>query len=234
MEFDDPEDIRYLGVYDGTVVDNADPEVLGRVRVMIPGLIEPSSAWAEPVGKAGGSAQRGEFAVPETGAVVTVQFLMGDPDRPKYQSGYWGKPGGKSEAPTYLQNVAARDAHLIHVVETKEYDIVMDSRSGKERLILRSKKNGTLISLKDGLIQLGEGATEKIVLGTSYRAAEDVMLDGLQQGFQAQLMASIGPFMPLVPGWMALISAIAGFKASAGANNSFLSDLARARQKWPP
>ena len=229
MELDEG-DIRYLGLYEGTVVDNADPLKCGRVRVQIPGLIEPASAWAEPVGKAGGSKARGELAVPEVGATVVVQFLMGDPDRPKYQPGHWGR----GEELTYIKAVAARDAHLVRIVETKAFDIVMDSRPGHEQLILREKKDGTLICLKDGLIQLGEGATEKIMLGSSFRAAEDAKLDGMAQAFQAQLSASQGPFMPLVPGWMALIAAVAQFKLTASANNSFLSDLSRTRQKWPP
>ena len=228
MEFDERE-IRYLGLYEGTVVDNADPMKCGRVRVMVPGFIEPASAWAEPVG-AGGSAAKGELAVPEKGATVVLQFLMGDPDRPKYQPGHWGK----GEQLTYVGSVSAKDAHLVHIVETKSFDIVMDSRSGHEQLILREKKDGTLICLKDGLIQLGEGATEKIVMGTSYRAAEDTMLDGLKEAFQAQLSASIGPFMPLVPGWTALIAAVVAFKTTASASNAFLSDLSRTRQKWPP
>jgi len=228
MELDEL-DIRYLGLYEGTVVDNADPLKCGRVRVQIPGLIEPASAWAEPVGKAGGSKARGELAVPEVGATVVVQFLMGDPDRPKYQPGHWGR----GEEPTYIKTVAARDAHLVHIVETKSFDVVLDSRPGHEQLILREKKDGTLICLKDGLIQLGEGATEKIVMGTSYREAEDAMLDGLKEAFQAQLSASQGPLTAYAPGWMALVSAVLQFKTTASLNNSFLSDLSRTRQKWP-
>jgi hypothetical protein len=35
---------RYTGLYIGQVVDRVDPECLGRVRVRIPGLVEPASA----------------------------------------------------------------------------------------------------------------------------------------------------------------------------------------------
>jgi len=229
MEFDDRKQ-RLLGLYDGEVVDNADPTRCGRVRVRIPGLIEPKSAWAEPVGKPGGSAARGELAVPEIGATVVVQFLMGEPDRPKYQGGHWGK----GEQLTYIKDVAPADAHLVYIIETDAFDIVVDSRPGHQRLILREKANGTLISLKDGLIQLGDGAQEKIVLGTSWWAAESAKLDALKAAFQAQLTASQGPFTALVPGWMALIAALDAFKLTAAATNSFLSDLSRTMQKWPP
>jgi hypothetical protein len=225
MDFDE----CFLAIYDGTVVNNADPEKLGRVRVRIPGLIEPESAWAEPVGKAGGSAQRGEFDVPEVGAFVTVQFLMGNPDRPKYQTGYWGKPGGKTEAPTYLADVSAKDAHLVRVVETKSFDIVMDSRTGKAQMILRFDPagNGTLIRLKDALIQLGDDAVQWILLGTEYRKAEDAMLDDIDRAVQAMKAAAIGPVAGMQPGLTALDLALQAFKLKAAANNSFLSKLVK-------
>jgi hypothetical protein len=222
-------DERFLAIYDGTVVNNADPEKLGRVRVRIPGLIEPESGWAEPVGKAGGSAQRGEFDVPEVGAFVTVQFLMGNPDRPKYQLGHWGKPGGKSEAPTYLANVSAKDAHLVRVVETRSFDIVMDSRTGKAQLILRFDPagNGTLMRLKDKLIQLGDNATQWILLGTEYRKAENDLLEKIDQAIQALKAAAIGPVAGMQPGLAVIDMLLQAFKNLAAANNDWLSTLTK-------
>jgi uncharacterized protein involved in type VI secretion and phage assembly len=230
MEFDDPEALRYLGLYDGTVVDNADPLLLGRVRVMIPGLIEPDSAWAEPVGKASGSAQTGDFDVPEMGATVTVQFLMGDPDRPKYQGGHWGKPGGKSEAPTYAQTIAPKDAHLVRIIETKAFDIVLDSRGGQEQMFIRRKPDGTVIRLRakstDHPIQLGsESADEAIMLGTSYRTAEKARLQNDLAALASLVAASQGPLSALQPGFQALMQDITVF-TQAGATTDFLSKVA--------
>ena len=86
---------QHLGLYVGEVVDRADPEGLGRVRVRIPGLIEPASAWAFPLGTLGGGTdRRGFFAVPERGAEVGVLFHQGDVDHPFYLAGHWGKPDG--------------------------------------------------------------------------------------------------------------------------------------------
>lgn len=74
----------------GTVVNRDDN--LGRVRVRVPGLCEPQSAWALPMGTVGGgSANRGFFAVPELGAQVFVFFLEGDIERPCFMCGPWSE-----------------------------------------------------------------------------------------------------------------------------------------------
>jgi hypothetical protein len=200
-EFDDPNEIRYLGMYDGVVVDNADPEGLGRIRVMIPGLVEPESAWAEPVG-AGGSAQRGRFDVPEKGATVTVHFLMGDIDRPKYHHGYYGKPGGKSEAPTAAQGIAPADADKVKVYETEDFEILIDGRSGKHHLRLTEKKKGTRIEIDgNGVVTV---TADKILLG-SPQASEPVVLGNKWLNMMGQLftallahthLTAIGPSAP--------------------------------------
>ena len=101
--FDDDieaQDTRLYGMYLGYVTHRDDPEGLGRVRVCIPGLIEPHSAWAWPLGTCGGgSKDRGFFAVPEVGAEVAIFFNQGDPEAPHYISAHWGKPDGMSEVP---------------------------------------------------------------------------------------------------------------------------------------
>lgn len=76
---EDDGELRLDGLHVGEVVDREDPEGLGRVRVRIPGLVEPASAWAWPLGTlGGGSDRRGFFCVPEKGAEVGVLFHQGD------------------------------------------------------------------------------------------------------------------------------------------------------------
>ena len=71
----DTDDPRYTALYIGEVVDRDDPEGLGRVRLRIPGLVDPASSWAFPLGTVGGgSDRRGFFSVPEKGAEVGVLF----------------------------------------------------------------------------------------------------------------------------------------------------------------
>lgn len=231
-------------IYDGIVVDNQDPEGLARVRVLIPGLIEPMSGWAEPVG-AGGSAQRGMFDVPEKGATVSVQFLMGDPDRPKYAHGYWGKPGGQSEVPTYAQGLAKGDVAKVKVYETAGYSVIIDDRAATKKLSLRDKTNavqldiyddraevkwggdtGTLIRVKDARIQLGKDAVQSIVKGDLWWEAEDAALTGVIMALRAVSAGCAGPLAALKPGVEAEIAFWQQYKDS-GANKAFLSKLSK-------
>jgi len=147
----DTDDPRYTGLYIGQVVDRADPECLGRVRVRIPGLVEPASAWAFPLGTVGGGSEgRGFFAVPELGAECGVLFNAGDIDHPYYLAGHWGKPSGATEVPSPVRELSAADTPQVRAFETPRFLLVFDDRAGHETLRLEDKVSGDLITLDAG------------------------------------------------------------------------------------
>ena len=81
---------RFYGKYRGLVIENIDPQQIGRVLVQVPdvlGLI-PSS-WATPCVPAAGI-QSGCFVVPPIGSQVWIEFEQGDPEYPIYTGGFWG------------------------------------------------------------------------------------------------------------------------------------------------
>jgi hypothetical protein len=82
--------LRYYGKYRGTVIENIDPEQLGRILVEVPDVLglTPSS-WAMPCVPAAGI-QSGVFVVPPLGSGVWVEFEQGDPDYPIWTGGFWG------------------------------------------------------------------------------------------------------------------------------------------------
>lgn len=146
-EHDGRSDPRFTALYMGVVEDNADPEKLGRVRVRIPGIIEPMSAWAFPLGwPAAGAKQRGTFAPPPKGAEVGVLFHQGDVDHPYYLC---GNPGA-GETPPELADTDPKDAHLIYAHETERYRFICDSRPGKEKWSVLDKKTADIIEM-DGV-----------------------------------------------------------------------------------
>ena len=171
---EDDEELRLDGLHVGEVVDREDPEGLGRVRVRIPGLIEPASAWAWPLGTlGGGSDRRGFFSVPEKGAEVGVLFHQGDVDHPHYLCGHWGKPDGQAEVPEPVRELTKEEAPQVRAFETGRFLLVFDDREGKEALLVKDKKSGDQIEL-DGK---GMGITVKATSALMLKADGMVSID---------------------------------------------------------
>jgi uncharacterized protein involved in type VI secretion and phage assembly len=81
---------RYFGKYRGTVLNNVDPEMRGRIMAIVPDVtgVVPTS-WAMPCFPWGGI-QTGVFAVPPPGAGVWIEFEQGDPDYPIWTGCFFG------------------------------------------------------------------------------------------------------------------------------------------------
>ena len=127
-----------LGMECGECVDNADPLRLGRVRVCIPGLIEPASAWAWPLGFGGET-----YDVPKTranyaamtpsqnrpGDECAVWFRSGHPDQPHYMKAHGGMPDGKTpEVPEPVKTMEPADAPWLKCYEMGTFLAIADDR----------------------------------------------------------------------------------------------------------
>jgi hypothetical protein len=81
---------RYYGKYRGLVIENIDPEQIGRALVQVPDVLgEIPSSWAMPCVPAAGI-QSGCFIVPPVGSQVWVEFEQGDSNYPIWTGGFWG------------------------------------------------------------------------------------------------------------------------------------------------
>lgn len=137
---DDP-DPRFVALYEGVVIDNRDPARLGRVKLAVPGLIEPASGWALPIGSAGGGSDaNGFFFVPKIGAEVAVFFVQGDVDHPRYLIGAWGAPSGTPETPTFARALSPEEAVLVRGIQTDRWEVVFDDRPGHESLRVKDRE----------------------------------------------------------------------------------------------
>jgi uncharacterized protein involved in type VI secretion and phage assembly len=151
LEHDEQSD-RLVALYEGVVVDNRDPLRIGRVRLEIPGLIEPASGWALPIGNpGGGSDAQGFFRPPKIGAEVSVFFVQGNIDQPRYLVGPWGSPGGNSESPTAVRALSPADAVQLAVVQSDRWEIVLDDRPGKESLRIKDLQHDEDVIEIDGV-----------------------------------------------------------------------------------
>lgn len=101
-------DRRYYGKYRSVVVNNVDPQRLGRIQVQVPEIGPlPLMTWAMPCLPVGGL-QMGVFAVPLIKTGVWVEFEQGDPDYPIWTGCYFAShevPNRVSEVPPGVPSI---------------------------------------------------------------------------------------------------------------------------------
>jgi Type VI secretion system/phage-baseplate injector OB domain len=79
------------GKFRGIVVDNVDPEGIGRVMVKVPAVLGVHSLWALPCVPYS-PAPPTPFEVPQPGSQVWVEFEGGNPELPIWTGCFWTKP----------------------------------------------------------------------------------------------------------------------------------------------
>jgi hypothetical protein len=83
---------KFYGKYRGTVMNNVDPMMIGRVQVQCAEVLGVGiSSWAMPCVPVAGK-HSGSFFLPELGAGVWVEFEHGDADYPIWTGCFWGLP----------------------------------------------------------------------------------------------------------------------------------------------
>jgi hypothetical protein len=148
------EEIKYFGNYRSTVVTNYDPDVIGRVKVYVPGVYpeelskDPGNLpWCEPAMPLFGGSwetvednkpsewynqtrfETGITSAPHKGAEIWVFFEHGNPQFPKYFAACQGGDGWHSEHKN--QHVIKTDNVTIRIDE--EPDLLVDPRGGNEK-----------------------------------------------------------------------------------------------------
>ncbi len=84
---------RFFGKYRGTVLENIDPLLQGRLIVQVPDVlgILPSN-WALPCVPFAGPAMGASFVPPPLESSVWVEFEQGDPQAPIWVGCFWDTP----------------------------------------------------------------------------------------------------------------------------------------------
>ncbi len=169
----------YLGHYFGVVVDNADTENLGRAKIQIAGLVEPSTGWAIPVGggHSSGAKGRGTFDAPPIGAAVLVGFHAGDIDRPYYFAGWHGQGEQFSITPA-----APADAAKLKIFESDRFLIVLNGIGGSEEVLVKDKVSGDSVSMKPAQLKVTAGTKVTVVCPEIELGAEGLAPEFLTAG----------------------------------------------------
>jgi phage baseplate assembly protein gpV len=148
-------DRQYFGKYRGFVVDNDDPEQLGRLRLRIPSILgDVETDWALPCLPYGGLADQGWFAVPEIGAQVWIEFEQGVLSAPIWVGTFW-QVGGDTPQEAQLSPPTTRVMKTTsgHVLEFADQD-------GSEKVRLYHKADAYLVIDENGTVdvQAADGA----------------------------------------------------------------------------
>lgn len=162
----DPEN-PFVCLYEGFVIDNKDPSRMGRVKLCVPGLIEPASDWTLPLGMPGaGSDARGFWIVPAVGSNVAVMFREGCLEEMRYLTGPWARPAGSdAESPTFVRDLSPAEATEVVGVQTAQWNIVMDDRAGANRLVIESRTapgNGITLDANSQAVEVRGGVAVQI------------------------------------------------------------------------
>jgi len=150
---------RFYGKYRGLVVDNADPEQLGRLKLRVPSVLgnDVVTGWAMPCVPYGGDANQGFLFIPEKDAGVWVEFEEGDLEFPIWVGTFWSKPGGNSELPKPnevdgTEQGSVQDPPTRKIIKTKWHTIQFEDKDDEEMITIKEAKNGNVITMnKDGV-----------------------------------------------------------------------------------
>ncbi len=158
---------RYYGKYKGFVVDNDDPENLGRLRVKVPSILgeEVVTGWAMPCVPYGGASDQGFFFIPEIDAGVWVEFEEGNLEFPIWVGTFWSKPGGASEVPKPGDSQSPPTQKIIRTV--KGHSIEIEDKDGEEKIVIFEKVNGNKITMDKNGVIIEDKNNNKITLSTS-------------------------------------------------------------------
>ncbi len=157
--------VRFPEVRDcsAIVIDNVDPEKLGRVRVQFDYSSDVQSPWIRMVMPHTGD-NRGFYFVPEVGDEVLVGFEMGNPDYP-YVIGslYNGQDNfeGRANNDNNLKSIKTRSGNEILFDDSGQITI----RNEHNTLELICAENGKILIQTDGDMELTAGNNMAINVG---------------------------------------------------------------------
>jgi len=157
-------DLRYYGKYRASVLNNVDPEQIGRLNLVVPDVsgVLPTT-WAMPCVPLAGI-QNGMFALPIVGSGVWVEFDQGDPDYPIWVGCYWGSA---AEVPALALLTPPLIPAITLQTPLQNGLTVSDKLDPSGGIMLKSAAGATLIVNDTGIyIQNGKGASITLVGST--------------------------------------------------------------------
>jgi len=154
----------YYGKFRGTVINNLDPDMRGRLLLSVPDVLDliPSS-WAEPCVPLAGPTgpPMGVYMVPPIGAGVWVEFEHGSADRPIWVGCRWGLA---SDVPPLSKAGLPVSPNIVMQTVGQNSFVISDLPGPTGGIMLKSATGASLIVNDTGIyIQNGKGASITMV-----------------------------------------------------------------------
>ncbi len=154
----------YFGKYRGTVINNIDPDMRGRLLLSVPDVLDliPSS-WAEACVPLAGPTgpPMGVYMVPPMGAGVWVEFEHGSADRPIWVGCRWG---AASDVPPLAKAGLPVSPNIVMQTLGQHSFMISDLPGPTGGIVLKSATGASLIVNDTGIyIQNGKGASITMV-----------------------------------------------------------------------
>jgi Type VI secretion system/phage-baseplate injector OB domain len=153
---------KYFGKYRGTVLNNVDPELRGRLMLNVPDVLGviPSS-WAEPCVPLAGPTgpPMGVYFVPPIGAGVWVEFEGGNPDYPIWSGCRWGSA---ADIPALAKAGNPADPNIVMQSLLQHTFMISDLPPSPATggIVLKSATGAMIVVNDSGIyIQNGKGAS---------------------------------------------------------------------------
>ncbi len=141
---------KIYGVVAGIIVNNKDPDKMGRVKVKIPRISgDEESNWARVVSFMGGK-ERGAFFLPEVNDEVLVAFEYGDINMPYIIGSLWNgvdkPPEENANGKNNVRIIKSRSGHIIKFDDTEN--------SEKIEIVDKTEKNMIIVDTKNNKISI--------------------------------------------------------------------------------
>ena len=151
---------QFWGKYRGTVINNVDPELRGRLLINVPDVLNVvPSTWAEPCTPLAGPTGpgMGVYMVPPIGAAVWVEFERGDPNYPIWVGCRWG---ASSDIPPLAHAGLPVSPNVVLQTLGQQALVISDLPGPTGGLMLKSAAGASIIVNDTGIyIQNGRGAS---------------------------------------------------------------------------
>jgi len=151
---------KFWGKYRGTVINNIDPQLMGRLLVEVPDVLSLApSSWAVPCIPLAGptGTPMGAYFVPPIGAGVWVEFEQGDPDHPIWVGCRWGS---QSDVPSLALAGLPVSPSIVFQTMLQNTLVISDLPGPTGGIMLKSTTGAMILVNELGItISNGQGAT---------------------------------------------------------------------------